>query len=398
MNVRGKSIKFPTWRGTVNSGYYVRSMAAEWYVTLIVGTARPGARDQRVELSLDTGSEFTWLQCRPCHKCFPQQKRLFNPRRSTTFILQTHRDDFCRRVQRMPHLGIGADADGCGYSVEYLDGGQSEGEVCEDYFESINDINNGYAISVGFGCGTNNVAQLQSGAGGVLGLLSSRHRVSFAEQVELNVGALAFSYCLTSLNEPADSGYLMFGQAAVPTGAYPSTPFVQQQYVYFFVDVIDLSVNGVRLGVPPGTFDLDSQHNSGVMVDTGAPYSIIHAAAFDRLIAMLIPVFSPLGMPYYPPNRYLEGPCWGAKDLDLSSFPFPRIAWHFRDGNVFQLSVSATYVLYKTQSKLMSLCLPFLPNTDPGPVLNVMGGHSQINTLMYFDIPSQRLGWVPDAC
>ncbi|KAG6557854.1 hypothetical protein Mapa_000622 [Marchantia paleacea] len=404
MDLRRRNVKFPRtgWRGTVDTGFYVRTLAAEWYTTFLVGTPREYGKEQVVQLALDTGSPFTWFQCQPCFRCFPQKIRLFNRKKSTSYRRQNERDSYCHKVQKFKgSLGIGATPDVCRYLIEYSDISESRGVVGQELFKLEDAFNRGQLLVIGplgFGCGIDNDASIKGGAGGILGLSNSRAGISVPEQLSSLFGS-QFGYCLTSLNEPTGSGYIYFGEAAVPSDSTQWTNFVNLQTWYFYVDVVDMSVNGQRLNVPPGTFDIDNQGQGGVMIDSGAPYSFLTPVAFDLLVAALSTVFDQLGTtPYYPPKRGSIGPCWGAKNLDQNSFPFPRVAWLFRDGSSLELSTAGTYVLYKTNSKLMSLCVPFVRDVSRPPVISAIGGHSQINTYMFFDQVNQRLVWSYNAC
>ncbi|KAG6556844.1 hypothetical protein Mapa_001791 [Marchantia paleacea] len=375
-------------------------MAGEWYTTFLVGTGRQGARDQVVELTLDTGSPFPWFQCQPCPICFPQKTAVFNPKTSTTYRALNEKDRYCDDVQNFENMGIGATEKACHYLIGYEDGTSSDGIVAEEWFklQSANEVDGGQILALGpmgFGCGLENENSFHSGAGGVMGLANSRSGLSFPEQLAPAFGSM-FGYCLTALNEPANSGYIIFGKASTPTGLYSWTPFLYPDSVYFYVDVVDMSVNEYLLGVPAGTFDRNNKGEGGVVVDSGSPFSYLPTVAFNLLVAALRAIFDQLGAPYYPADG--GGPCWGSKNFDKDTFPFPKVAWHFRDGNALELSREGTYVLYREVSKIEYLCVPFEEDTDPVPTLTVIGGHSQIGTYMFFDQPNQRLAWQYGSC
>ncbi|KAG6543048.1 hypothetical protein Mapa_015544 [Marchantia paleacea] len=402
MDLSTRSVKLPGWRGVVNSGYYVRSMAAEWYTTFIVGIARPDTRPQVVELALDTGSPFTWFQCQNCPTCFPQRIKLFSPRKSSTYRALNRNDQYCANVQRLRNIGTGATPNACWYRIAYADITSSAGMVAEEWFElqSANTDDDGQVLALGpmgFGCGFENEASVKSGAGGIMGLSNSRTGLSFPEQLEGTFGSM-FGYCLTALNEPENSGYVFFGKASTPTGSYAWTPLLYPDTMYYYVDVVDMSVNDRLLSVPAGTFDRYSNGEGGVVVDSGSPYSYIPSAGYILLVAALRLVFDQLGSPYYPSPTSGVGPCWGSKSFDKDNFPFPRVAWHFRNGQTLALSIAGTYVLYRKRSKLVYVCVPFVEATDGPPTLSVIGGHSQINTYMFFDQPNQRLAWIYNSC
>jgi hypothetical protein len=60
-------------------------------------------------LLLDTGSDLTWVQCKPCNstQCYPQRLPLFDPSRSSTYKTIPCDSQECRT------LAAGIDGNGC---------------------------------------------------------------------------------------------------------------------------------------------------------------------------------------------------------------------------------------------------------------------------------------------
>jgi len=96
----------------------------EYVVTVGLGT--PAVTQT---LLMDTGSDLSWVQCRPCPAatCHPQKDKLFDPARSATYSAFRCGSAACR--------GLGGDLDGngcsrrgrCQYAVSYGDGSNTTG-------------------------------------------------------------------------------------------------------------------------------------------------------------------------------------------------------------------------------------------------------------------------------
>ncbi|RZC84270.1 hypothetical protein C5167_047054 [Papaver somniferum] len=81
---------------------------------------------------VDTGSDLTWIQCKPCEDCFDQSSPLFDPEQSSTF-----RDVACGSNSCNQLLGNGrCDANNinCEYTYYYGDLSHSSGLLAVDKF------------------------------------------------------------------------------------------------------------------------------------------------------------------------------------------------------------------------------------------------------------------------
>ncbi|KAG6412331.1 hypothetical protein SASPL_125008 [Salvia splendens] len=75
-----------------------------------VGIGRPAAQ---LYMTIDTGSDITWLQCRPCLYCYPQSDPVFNPRASSTY-----KDLTCLSPQCVSLRASTCLAGGCLYQIK----------------------------------------------------------------------------------------------------------------------------------------------------------------------------------------------------------------------------------------------------------------------------------------
>jgi len=112
-----------------------------------------GTPPQPVQLTLDTGSDLTWTQCRPCISCFHQALPYFDPSLSSTF----------------QELSCGNET--CLYTYSYGDNSTTNGQLDADTFTFVAvDGRTGTAVpGLSFGCGHNNSGIFTSNETGIAG-------------------------------------------------------------------------------------------------------------------------------------------------------------------------------------------------------------------------------------
>jgi len=102
----------------------------EYVVTVGLGT--PAVTQTVV---MDTGSDLSWVQRRPCPAatCHPQKDRLFDPARSATYSAFGCRSAACRALLGRDLYGNGCSRRGrCQYAVRYGDGSNTTGTYGAD--------------------------------------------------------------------------------------------------------------------------------------------------------------------------------------------------------------------------------------------------------------------------
>ncbi|KAK3161804.1 hypothetical protein QOZ80_1BG0081730 [Eleusine coracana subsp. coracana] len=250
-----------------------------YFAALGVGT--PPAR---ALLILDTGSDFTWLQCAPCRRCHPQLTPLYDPRRSSSYAPVPFASPRCRDELQFP--GRDARTGACLYAFAYADGSSSRGEVAADALAFASDV----VRNVTIGCGRDNEGLLGADAG-VLGV--GRVALSFPTQLAAatnNAYARVFSYCHGDRDARAESptsSFLVFGRAPDPPGAaftlMRTSARKPSQYV---VDMVGFSVDGAPVVVVAGADDLaldPATGRGGVVVDSGATVSCFSRDTYAAL-------------------------------------------------------------------------------------------------------------------
>ncbi|MCL7038315.1 hypothetical protein MKW94_004431 [Papaver nudicaule] len=278
---------------------------------------------------LDTGSDLTWLQCRPCDNCYRQEIPIYDPRKSTSYAKIGCNHDFCK-----PDYHSACDKDGiCRYQIGYGFGhGQSQGTLSTETFTFVYQSENKTGLipvyPVPFGCGTNNSFPYLNDSRpvrvpGVFGL----NKAPLSWLYQLSIGR--FSHCLV----PKDwhqTSMLRFKDDAIITNE--TTPMVnngQFRTANYYVSLEGISVGKTRLNIPKGTFELKPDWSGGVIVDSGSGTTHLPSAAFDPLVTELVKRIK-LERVSPPPGSSI-GLCYRIHEVSYKLVPrLPAITFHFR--------------------------------------------------------------------
>ncbi|RRT61295.1 hypothetical protein B296_00042651 [Ensete ventricosum] len=206
----------------------------EYVITVGYGTP---SREQTV--TMDTGSDLSWIQCKPCSACYSQQQPIFDPSQSSSYATIPCNSPDCSQLRS-------SCSSSCAYGITYGDGSITSGVYSHDRLMlSPNDVIEDFL----FGCGTDNEGLFQDTAG-LVGLgRGKRSLVSQTSQVYHSV----FSYCLPST--PSSTGFLKLGEP----GDASNTVYTRMQTSsnhpsFYFVDLTGISVGGQQLAISPSVF------------------------------------------------------------------------------------------------------------------------------------------------
>ncbi|CAN7093919.1 unnamed protein product, partial [Brassica rapa subsp. narinosa] len=213
--------------------------SANYVVTVGIGTPK---QDQ--SLIFDTGSDLTWIQCKPCiPTCYSQKEPIFNPYKPYPYKSSSYKNVLCLSAEcRSLYSATGKPGAcsglSCVYGIQYGDQSFSAGLLAKEKFTLTNST---VFDSVSFGCGENNQG-LFAGAAGLLGL--GRHKHSFPSQTATTYNK-TFSYCLPS--SPSDTGHLTFGSAGISSSViFTPTSTVRAGASFYGLDIVGISVGGEK--------------------------------------------------------------------------------------------------------------------------------------------------------
>ncbi|CAL9110791.1 unnamed protein product [Musa textilis] len=330
----------------------------EYVITVGYGTP---SREQTV--TMDTGSDLSWIQCKPCSACYSQQQPIFDPSQSSSYATIPCNSPDCSQHQ-------GSCSSSCAYNMTYGDGSSSSGVYSYDRLTlSPTDVIETFL----FGCGTDNNL-LFKGAAGILGL--SRGILSLVSQTS-QIYHSVFSYCLPST--PNSIGFLKLGEPGDASNTvYTRMLTSSNRPSFYFVDLIGISVAGQQLAIPPSVF-----RSGGTIMDSGTVITRLPPSAYEALRSAFQEHMS--AYPRKPPKEIFDT-CYDFSGYETKPVP-TNITLHFGDGAT--LDVDSSGILFDD-------CLAFSGMLIYG--LGIIGNVQQRTYEVVYDVGNVRIGFAPHAC
>ncbi|KAF7848805.1 hypothetical protein BT93_L1551 [Corymbia citriodora subsp. variegata] len=199
----------------------------------------------KITLILDTGSDLTWTQCKPCSFCYPQSEPIFDPSDSWSYVSTPCTSP----VSRGSGSGISTSCSGstCNYLIFYSDLSLSSGKLVTEALTltSMDVIEN-----FQFGCGGFNCGHFGEVAG-VLGL--ARDGLSIVGKTVTKYGQY-FSYCLPSSS--SSTGFLAFGKTSETpkSSTFTLIATIHESSLFYGIKIVEITVAGTKLQIPSTVF------------------------------------------------------------------------------------------------------------------------------------------------
>ncbi|KAJ1290146.1 hypothetical protein BS78_02G220800 [Paspalum vaginatum] len=320
----------------------------------------------------DTGSDLSWVQCKPCRDCYEQQDPLFDPAQSTTYSAVPCGAQECQRLDSKSCSSAGT----CRYEVVYGDQSQTDGNLARDTLTlgaAPSDTLKGFV----FGCGDDD-AGLFGRADGLFGL--GRDKVSLASQAAARYGA-GFSYCLPSSSHA--SGYLSLGAAAPPNARFTEMVTRRDTPSFYYLNLAGIKVAGRTIRAPAAVF-----RAPGTVIDSGTVITRLPARAYSALRSAFASSM----------RRYKRAPALSILDTCYdftghATVQIPSVSLLFDGGATVSLDFSG--VLYV--SKVSQACLAFASNGDDTSI-GILGNTQQKTLAVVYDVANQKIGFGAKGC
>ncbi|MCD7465571.1 hypothetical protein HAX54_001572 [Datura stramonium] len=378
---------------TFNDGIQadISPMPGEYLMNISIGTP-----PRETIVIADTGSDLTWIQCKPCTQCFKQIAPLFDSQKSSTYKTVGCHSEACEMVRNKYCVR----KDVCEYQVRYGDGSHSIGDIAFETFtfeSTTSNTKNVDSISIPnvvFGCGHDNAGTFENQSTGIVGLGGSK--ISIIRQLDKQVQG-RFSYCLTpvdlspSSSPPNATSKIHFGRKAVVSGPdVITTPIIPTDPdIFYFLNLESISVGEKKL-----EFKSNSQLNSSatggspanMIIDSGTTLTYLPSQPYEKLESVLVESIK--GKRKYDPRGEF-GLCYESKTSVLDA---PNIVFHFKDGDVELLPMNTFSEIEEGLT-----CLTIV---DGGPraKVGVYGNLAQMNFLIGYDLVNHKLSFLPTDC
>ncbi|XP_047968935.1 protein ASPARTIC PROTEASE IN GUARD CELL 1-like [Salvia hispanica] len=332
-----------------------------------VGIGRPAAH---LYMTIDTGSDITWLQCRPCLFCYPQSDPVFNPRASSTY-----KDLTCLSPQCVSLRASTCLAGGCLYQLLYGDGSITTGDFAT---ETISFGTSGSVDNVAIGCGHGNIG-LFSGAAGIMGLGGGN--LSLPSQIK----ATSFSYCLVD-RDSNSSSTLDFNSTRPADSVVAPLLHNPSTNVYRYVGMTGIRVGGEAVNFPASLLEMGSDGSGGVIVDSGTTVTRLRREVYG----LVRDAFR---------NKTKGLPAAGGYSLfdtcyDLSSLKearMPTVAFEFGGGKTVALPARNTVIPVDGGGKF---CLALAGSGR----LSIIGNVQQQGMRVTYDLANNFIAFSPNKC
>ncbi|KAJ7966313.1 Aspartyl protease family protein [Quillaja saponaria] len=340
-----------------------------------------GAPKQQVTLTVDTGSDLIWTQCKPCPICFKQKDPIFDQSKSPTYSTVSCKTAVCS-TKYIKGMEIGCTFPAtCTYTVAYGDGSISIGYLSKERLTlTPSDVFN----HVLFGCAQNSsgLSFDDSTTDGILGL--SPDPLSIYSQATKY--SKKFSYCLPS--KPTEIGFLKFGPThPVSKGPFKFTKlykYIEGDLSYHGIDLIGLKINGIK---NPIHFPHPER---GSFIDSGAVITRLPPTTYGALRAAYRKLLSK--------TKYTFIGALGIMDTCYSTgrskiIETPKISFLFKSGVVLDLPPTGSAVFLNATV----FCLPFAPlgSDREAPIF----GNTQHKTLeVVYDGKRGKIGFGYGGC
>ncbi|XP_039791240.1 aspartyl protease family protein At5g10770-like [Panicum virgatum] len=330
----------------------------EYVIT--VGIGSPAATQTML---IDTGSDVSWVQCKPCSQCHSQADPLFDPSSSSTYSSFSCSSATCAQLGQE---GNGCSRSQCQYIITYGDGSSTTGTYSSDTLA----LGSNTVRNFQFGC-----SQVESGfndqTDGLMGLGGGAQ--SLASQTAGTFGR-AFSYCLPPT--PGSSGFLTLGAG---TSGFVKTPMLRSSQVptFYGVRLQAIRVGGKQLSIPTSVF------SPGTVMDSGTVITRLPRTAYSALSSAF-----KAGMKQYPsaPPSGILDTCFDFSGQ--SSISIPTVALVFSGGAVVDLDPNGI---------ILSSCLAFAGNSDDSS-LGIIGNVQQRTFEVLYDVGGGAVGFKAGAC
>ncbi|KFK44926.1 hypothetical protein AALP_AA1G320800 [Arabis alpina] len=356
------------------------STGSEYFMTISIGT--PPTKTLAIA---DTGSDLTWIQCKPCQQCYKQNSPIFEKKKSSTYKTESCDSKACSELAEHEE-GCDESSNICKYRYSYGDQSFTKGDIATETV-SI-DSTSGSPVSFPgtiFGCGYNNGGTFEETGSGIIGLGGGP--LSLVSQLGSSIGK-KFSYCLSHTVSVINLGTNSIPSNPSKDSAVHATPLIEKNpKTYYLLTLEAISVGKTKLPYT-GEYGLNedkSKKTTGnIVIDSGTTLTLLESGFYDKFGAKVEESMTGAKRVSDPEGNLPYCFQTGGKAIGL-----PEITMHFTGANV-KLSPSNAFV--KTSEDMV--CLSMIPTTE----VAIYGNLVQMDFLVGYDLEKKTVSFQKMAC
>ena len=339
---------------------------------------------------MDTGSDLTWVQCKPYSACYAQRGLLFNPTGSATNATVRCNASVCAASLKASTgtpgsydtTGDGGGNETCYYVLAYGDGSFSHGVLATDMVALGGASLDGFV----FGCGLSNRG-LFGGTAGLMGF--GRTELSLVSQTASRYGGV-FSYCLPAATSGDASGSLSLGGDA--SSYRNTTPVAYTRMIadpaqppFYFLNITGAAVGGTTLAA-------QGLGATNVLIDSGTVITRLAPSVYRAVRAEFTRQFGAAGYPTAPGFSILDT-CYDLTGHD--EVKVPLLTLRLEGGADVTVDAAGMLFVVRKDGSQVCLAMASLSYEDQTPII---GNYQQKNKRVVYDTMGSRLGFADEDC
>ncbi|KAG2326680.1 hypothetical protein Bca52824_009408 [Brassica carinata] len=358
----------------------------EFFMSITIGTP-----PVNVLAIADTGSDLTWVQCKPCQQCYKENGPIFDSKKSSTYKSETCDSRNCNALSTNER-GCDEAKGVCKYRYSYGDRSFTRGDVATETI-SIGSASGSPVSFPGtvFGCGYNNGGNFDETGSGIIGLGGGQ--LSLISQLGSSISN-KFSYCLSHKSSTMNgTSVINLGTSSIPSGASSviSTPLVDKDpQTYYYLTLEAISVGNTKIPYTGTTYYPNDDGASSaatkgnIIIDSGTTLTLLESGFYDRFGAAVEE--SVTGAKRVSDPQGLLSHCFKSGSAEIG---LPEITVHFSGADV---RLSALNAFVKVSEDMV--CLSMIPTTE----VAIYGNFAQMDFLVGYDLEARRVSFQRMDC
>ncbi|XP_013679404.2 probable aspartic protease At2g35615 [Brassica napus] len=355
----------------------------EFFMSITIGTP-----PTNVLAIADTGSDLTWVQCKPCQECYKENGPIFDKNKSSTYKNEPCDSRHCNALSTTER-GCDESNNVCNYRYSYGDQSFTKGDVATETI-SIGTASGSPVSFPGtvFGCGYNNGGTFDETGSGIIGLGGGQ--LSLVSQLGSSISK-RFSYCLSHKSSTMNgTSVINLGTNSIPSGTSKdssvlSTPLVDkkpQTYYYLALEAISVGKTKIPYTGSYGTSSATTKGN--IIIDSGTTLTLLDSGFYDGFGAAVEE--SVTGAKRVSDPQGLLSHCFKSGNAEIG---LPEITMHFTGADV---KLSPLNAFVKVSEDMV--CMSMIPTTE----IAIYGNFAQMDFLVGYDLETRRVSFQRMDC
>ncbi|KAF8108949.1 hypothetical protein N665_0104s0258 [Sinapis alba] len=359
----------------------------EFFMSITIGTP-----PMNVLAIADTGSDLTWVQCKPCQQCYKENGAIFDKTQSSTYKSVPCESHHCNALSTNER-GCDESKNVCKYRYSYGDKSFTKGDVATETI-SIDSASGSPVSFPGtvFGCGYDNRGTFDETGSGIIGLGGGQ--LSLISQLGSSISN-KFSYCLSHKSSTMNgTSVINLGTNSIPSGLNEashviSTPLVEKEpQTYYYLTLEAISVGKTKIPYTGTSYypnnDEGGSMKGNIIIDSGTTLTLLESGFYDNFGAAVEEAVT--GAKRVSDPQGLLSHCFKSGSAEIG---LPKITMHFTGADV---KLSPLNAFVKVSEDMV--CMSMIPTTE----VAIYGNFAQMDFLVGYDLETRTVSFQRMDC